>query len=343
MSDPLWRNTKIKVNNDENLSGMAKQLIRLLSGQEDAEQRESYVEKLIVDGAETSVDELLAQPDFNTIEFSFEYYSTEAIGLYERLLEEVSQRGTGFGAIEYCCAHFTNTMQPYGDVRVTDVDLTSNDDEWCTEVDQAITLTVGIDELCQVLGCEPSGLWNALEDNGGSILEDLIEADLVETIFGGDEADLESYELGSDAGTHIREFAPGIVAPIVHCSLDTAEQEWNELLAKLDGPSGDSGDLILVEPSEDLDADKARLEFVPNDEMFRGAPLSDYVEYKEAFEEVAASLSERGDTIELRWEDEFSDDTNVASFAAVDGFKMLSFETGSNHWGDFEAVEYELK
>ena len=147
------------------------------------------MEKLLLDGIEVSVDELFARASFDTVEFSFEDYSPDAIELYDQLLKEVSQRGPGYGAVEYCSAQFTNSIHPYGDVRVTDVDLSSNDDEWCTEVDQAITVTVGIEELCEIMGCDPSGLWIALQDDGDSVLEELVEEDLVETIFGDDEAE----------------------------------------------------------------------------------------------------------------------------------------------------------
>ena len=342
MSDSPWRNTKIKVNGDQRLVAMAKQVVRLLSGEADANRGQSYLEKLLLDGIEVSVDELFARASFDTVEFSFEDYSPDAIELYDQLLKEVSQRGPGYGAVEYCSAHFTNSMRPYGDVRVTDVDLSSNDDEWCTEVDQAIVITIGIEELSEIMGCDPSGLWIALQDDGDSVLEELVEEDLVETIFGDDEAELTSYELGSDAGSYILEFVPDSLVPTIHCSLGTTEQEWGELLTKLGGHSGGSGDLILIEPPKDLDADKVRLEFQPDDEMFRGAELSDYIDYREAFEEAASSLAEQGGTIELRWEDELEGKDGVASFAAVDGFKMLSFETGPNHWGDFRAIEYEL-
>ena len=342
MSDPLWRNTKFRVSGDEQIVAMAKQFIRLLSGEDDTNQSQSYVEKLLTDGIETTVDEFLIRPSFDTVELAFEYYSSDAFKLYERLLEEVSRRGPEYGAVEYRCAHFTNSIHPYGNVRVTDVDLSSNDDEWCTEVDQTITITARIDDLCEVLGCNPNGLWTALENDGGSVLEGLLKDDLAETIFGGDEAELMSFELGSDAGSHILEFVPGAFAPTIHCSLDMTKQEWSELLSKVEESAGRPLDLILAEPTEDLDADMARLEFQPNDMMFRGAALSDYIEYRAAYEEAASSRTERGGTIELKWEDELEETTGVASFAAAEGFKMLSFETGPNHWGDFKAIEYTL-
>lgn len=96
-----------------------------------------------------------------------------------------------------------------------------------------------------------------------------------------------------------------------------------------------------TEPAE-IDTDDWKLEFCPSNGWNFGT-IDDFAERKETFERAATIMKGIGGTIDIYWEDVTDDPSLGNSFVSGHGFKAMKFKTSPNCWGDFEAVEYELK
>ena len=98
---------------------------------------------------------------------------------------------------------------------------------------------------------------------------------------------------------------------------------------------------VLEMYSYDIEGDRVRLEFTPDDALFRGFTIPGYLRYRAGFERMANALALRGDSIELRWEGQLGGD-GPAIFFSAGGFRALSIETGPNRLGDPRVIAYEL-
>lgn len=343
MSSSEFRCVRAKVNGDQELVELTKQLIeRLLDdGNEDMD--------LAVGGVEISAEGLSETSTFDTIEFTFEYYDHETFALYERLIEGCTNRGEGFGVLEvYGCDDY-DALTAYGDSRRIALDVNTSEDEWGTDACLTISITLPIDMVCEIMNCGPKDLWDVLVDDGEPILSELFGEDLVDELFQG-ETDLCEAEFGADAGRRAMDLAEGIEDPVLVKNgvggYDVLPRKHFDRYRPFLGPDADEPIelkdghyYVEQETSKDLAPNEARLSFSPEVDLFRGATIEDLADYKDAFEAAADIMKTCGGSIVISIGEVSDDSTNVLT---AGGFKMLSFETGPNYWGDFIAVEYEL-
>ena len=179
MSSAEYRKVAIKANGQEDLVGKAKTVIEKLAARNDDME-------LKMDGEGVSLSELLDVEKFDSVEFCFEYYSSGDYAEYSELMEEVGSRGVGFGAIECFDGDYNTYIECKGDVTSRKVNLEDCEVEWCTGVMLSIVIRLDPEKLCELLGCEPEDLDDALMDDGESPLLGVLGDDLTDTIVVGD-------------------------------------------------------------------------------------------------------------------------------------------------------------
>ena len=343
MSDPLFRDTLVRIDKDDELVTLTKEIVRQLH-------ECNAVMTIRADGVDVAADSFAALPSFDTAEFTFEYYRYETFELYEQLIEKCGKRGKEFGAIESCSAYFNVAINTWGDVKEQVLDLTSNQDEWGTELDLKAIIMLHIDDLCELLSCEPEVLRDMLFDEGGAVLPALFGEELTEELF-GDETEPDDFDLGADAGLVITELSseePESLGVNYFGLFEgperfkTTDVDGEVVVFTADDMLTEDGHGIIHNPPERIARDEAYLTFYPDCSLFRGTNLEGLTAYKKAFERAAQTLSTRNGSITLLWEDELDEHPGINVFLAADGFKKLTFKTSPNYWGDFEAVSYEL-
>ena len=183
MSTSESRRVRARVNKDQELVGFVKKLLEGLLNDGNADL------SLVEDGTKHSTKEISEIPPFNTVEFEFEYYKHETYELYEQLTKKCSDRGEGFGLLERYIDEYNAHIDAYGDVGQIEIDLTSCDDRWVTDVPRTVTLQLSKGKACELMGIEESSeskLEEELKTNASAFLVALFGEELTEAIFPGE-------------------------------------------------------------------------------------------------------------------------------------------------------------
>lgn len=139
---------------------------------------------LKIDGSPITVAELQEMTTFNVIEATVDYMADTPM-VWE-IVDKIEGLGNGYGILLNRDTDFDSKIVTAGKVTCSPVDLSTCDEEWSTGVMTTVSIQLGKNNICKLMGLDEDGaddIEEKLEESAEAFLVSLFGEDLVEAIF----------------------------------------------------------------------------------------------------------------------------------------------------------------